>query len=95
MVVGVGWWWSRPVLGFSFSQAEQYSMFTHYKKNKKQALAEPGAKLSSSQGRKKIGTAVPAVLRKVSVQRKVYQAITNLIYFEPFFTHFEKFSNLT
>ena len=20
---GVGWWWSRPVLGFSFSQAEQ------------------------------------------------------------------------
>jgi len=24
VVVGWWWWWFRPVLGFSFSQAEQY-----------------------------------------------------------------------
>ena len=27
----MGWWWSRPVLGFSFSQAEQYDEHFYYR----------------------------------------------------------------
>ena len=31
----VGWWWSRPVLGFRFSQAEQHLTLLELKANKK------------------------------------------------------------